>query len=260
MPNNQWFYARNNQQIGPVELTALRDLLARGAVSPGDLVWTEGMPEWKPAGTVPELSMPQAVAPPPPVVGQPGGYPGAPMAGYPASGYPQGGQGGFPQAGMPHGLNYQTPQYGIPYAGFWLRFVAYIIDAIILAIPTMIIAGILGASMFMSHAAYYSGGGSYQPVMTPMDGVIRLVELILGWLYYGLMESSNSQATLGKMALGIKVTNLQGGKMSFGQASGRYIGMIVSGLICCIGFMMAGWTSQKQALHDMMAGTLVVRK
>jgi len=83
---------------------------------------------------------------------------------------------------------------------------------------------------------------------------------IAGWLYYALMESSNYQATLGKMALSIKVTDMSGNKVSFGKATGRYFGKIVSTIIFYIGFIMAGFTQQKQALHDIMAGCLVVNK
>jgi uncharacterized RDD family membrane protein YckC len=74
------------------------------------------------------------------------------------------------------------------------------------------------------------------------------------------MESAPQQATLGKMALGLKVTDLQGEPISFARATGRYFGKIVSSLIFFVGFMMTGWTEKKQALHDIMAGTLVVKK
>jgi uncharacterized RDD family membrane protein YckC len=61
------------------------------------------------------------------------------------------------------------------------------------------------------------------------------------------------------MALGIRVTDLDGGRISFGRATGRYFGKILSGLILGIGFLMAAFTERKQALHDLLAGTLVVR-
>jgi len=80
------------------------------------------------------------------------------------------------------------------------------------------------------------------------------------WLYYALMESSGRQATLGKMALGIKVVDRQGGRISFARATGRYFAKILSGLILMIGYLMAGFTSRKQALHDMVAGCLVVNR
>ncbi len=74
------------------------------------------------------------------------------------------------------------------------------------------------------------------------------------------MESSANQATLGKMALSLKVTDAKGERLTFGRATGRHFGKIVSGVIFLIGFFMAGWTAKKQALHDMMASTLVVRE
>jgi uncharacterized RDD family membrane protein YckC len=85
--------------------------------------------------------------------------------------------------------------------------------------------------------------------------------IVIGqWLYYALMESSGRQATLGKLALGIVVTDLNGNKITFGRATGRYFGKILSGMIFAIGYIMAGFTERKQALHDIMAGCLVVLK
>lgn len=83
---------------------------------------------------------------------------------------------------------------------------------------------------------------------------------LLWWLYFALMESSSKQATLGKMLLGIIVTDLNNNRISFGKASGRYWGKLISIIILGIGFIMAGTTSKKQALHDKMAGTLVIIK
>ncbi len=74
------------------------------------------------------------------------------------------------------------------------------------------------------------------------------------------MESSGCQATLGKMAWGICVTDLDGKRISFGRATGRYFGKILSGLIIFFRYFMISFTRQKQALHDMMAGTLVGNK
>jgi len=85
--------------------------------------------------------------------------------------------------------------------------------------------------------------------------------IIVGqWLYYALMESSSRQGTLGKMALRIIVTDLDGKRISFGKASGRYFGKIISGIILYIGFIMIAFTEKKQGLHDMLASTLVVMK
>jgi uncharacterized RDD family membrane protein YckC len=85
--------------------------------------------------------------------------------------------------------------------------------------------------------------------------------LIAGqWLYFALMESSSKQASLGKMALGIIVTDIEGKRISFGKASGRYFGRILSAIIIYIGYLMIAFTEKKQGLHDMLANTLVVNK
>ncbi len=157
-----------------------------------------------------------------------------------------------------------TPTFS--YAGFWKRFLAYIIDSIVLSvastiliIPFFVIVG-LGA---MGSESDYSDGAGVAMLIAMMGGYLLIAILLImvaGWLYFALMESSTKGATLGKMALGIKVTDLAGNKISFGRATGRYFGKIVSGIILYIGYIMAGFTQQKQALHDIMAGCLVINK
>ena len=96
------------------------------------------------------------------------------------------------------------------------------------------------------------------------ENQVSLIENIVGlgvyWLYWAGMESSTKQATLGKMVHGIIVTDLEGNRILFGKASGRYFGKIISFLILGIGFVMAGFTEKKQALHDIMAGCIVINK
>ncbi len=87
------------------------------------------------------------------------------------------------------------------------------------------------------------------------------VAVLVGeWLYFAFLESSSWQATLGKKTLGLAVVNADGTQLTFGRASVRYVAKIVSGITLCIGYMMAGWTPQKRALHDMIAETLVVKR
>ena len=150
------------------------------------------------------------------------------------------------------------------YAGFWMRFLAYIIDAIVLGIVSFIILipflGIVGLTAATSAGDLENGGGGMIAAMIGTYFLTIVMMTAASWLYYALMESSAKQATLGKLALSIKVTDMAGNRISFGRATGRYFGKLVSGLILMIGYIMAGFTQQKQALHDIMAGTLVVRK
>jgi uncharacterized RDD family membrane protein YckC len=87
-----------------------------------------------------------------------------------------------------------------------------------------------------------------------------LVIVVLTWLYYALLESSPHQATIGKLAVGIKVTDENGNRVTLLRASGRHFAKIISAMILMIGFIMAGFTEKKQALHDMIANCLVIKK
>jgi uncharacterized RDD family membrane protein YckC len=133
--------------------------------------------------------------------------------------------------------------------GFWRRCAAYTIDYFITFVASYVVGIVAGFGLGATESA--SG-----VVAAPMVG--GLLGLVVGWLYFALQESSTAQATLGKRALGIKVTDANGRRIGFGRATGRFFGKILSGLVFAIGFMLAGWTERKQALHDFLAGTLVV--
>jgi uncharacterized RDD family membrane protein YckC len=155
-------------------------------------------------------------------------------------------------------------QPAVTYAGFWKRFVAYIIDDIVLSaagvLVVLIIGGIFGLGMLSTMGSEAEPNVAFFAAAASGIFMAILCIMVAGWLYYALMESSANQGTLGKMALGIKVTDLNGNRISFGKATGRYFGKIVSGMILSIGYIMAGFTEKKQALHDIMASCLVVMK
>ncbi len=150
----------------------------------------------------------------------------------------------------------------IGYAGFWLRFVAWLIDAIILSIvSTFITLPFFVASGFRDMMLNHPPQSPEELIaFMGMFSKLIILSLAIKWLYYAILESSPWQATVGKKALGLEVTDMAGHRISFGRASGRFFGKIISGLILWIGYIMAGFTAQKQALHDMMAGCLVIRK
>lgn len=238
--SDTWYYAVGSQQQGPVGVEVLKEMAQSGRLAGDTLVWREGMTQWSPAQGITEIadSFPAGAAPLP----QPlpyGGYPGA-------------------------NLNYYNPTGAtVVYAGFWLRFVAYIIDYIVCAVPNYIINQIIGAVMSRRPAAITPGTAPNWSQLSVLFSIAiggAAVSIVIGWLYYVLMETSAKQATLGKMALGLVVTDLNGNRLTFGRATGRYFGKILSSLTIYVGFMLAGWTERKQALHDLMAGTLVIRK
>jgi uncharacterized RDD family membrane protein YckC len=159
------------------------------------------------------------------------------------------------------------------YAGFWLRFVAAIIDGLVLGVPIGILVFMSIASMIptIMHSAQQNPQDPQVAMalvasILPRIFFLLLVALAGGWLYWGLMESSSWQATLGKKALGLYVTDLSGNRPTFGRASGRYFAgrgisyvPSIGGLYYLVDCIVAGFTERKQALHDMIAGCLVLR-
>jgi uncharacterized RDD family membrane protein YckC len=147
-----------------------------------------------------------------------------------------------------------VPAYG--YGGFWRRFVAVIIDTLIIGAVLWVLGQFLPVFENASLHATGDFGLNADAQLTSLGTIIAIVG---AWLYSALLESSARGATVGKIALGLRVTNLAGGRISFGQATGRYFAKFLSGLIIAIGYIMAAFTARKQALHDMLAGTLVVK-
>jgi uncharacterized RDD family membrane protein YckC len=159
----------------------------------------------------------------------------------------------------------------VVYAGFWLRFVAYVIDTIIIEVTFMFAAFVpvflfIGIGQLVGinlSQPFPSGPANAKPAVIIFILLMELViwggMITLFWLYFAKLESGPSQATYGKRIMGIHVTDLSGQRISFGRASGRFFGKIVSALPMDIGFIMAAFTDRKQALHDMIAGTLVLK-
>jgi uncharacterized RDD family membrane protein YckC len=135
------------------------------------------------------------------------------------------------------------------YGGFWIRFAAYFVDFGILLIPMLLISFLVR---------------SVTPVSDQMDQAatnfeITILSWLVCWVYMAAFLSSPWQATVGKKCCGLKVVDYNGGRISFGRASGRYFAAFFSWVLLCIGFIMIAWTSRRQGLHDMMASTLVVK-
>jgi uncharacterized RDD family membrane protein YckC len=155
----------------------------------------------------------------------------------------------------------------VTYAGFWLRFVAYVLDSLIIGfavmvlfVPFFFLMG--GASLLETLPRGRVERVDPAQFMAFLTLALTLVALssVVKWLYFAYLESGEKQATWGKQALGIYVTDLAGQRITFGRATGRFFGKIVTGLIPLgIGFIMAGFTERRQALHDMIASTLVLR-
>jgi uncharacterized RDD family membrane protein YckC len=152
------------------------------------------------------------------------------------------------------------------YAGFWLRFLAYIIDNIVLGVIFGVVAllaiAAIGVDYFRAMIqGLQDGNGEFPVALVSAILIAALLSAVVSWIYHAWMESSQYQGTLGKMALGLIVTDLNDQPVTFGRATGRFFAKIITGLIPLgIGYIMAGFTEKKQALHDMIASCLVLRK
>ncbi len=142
----------------------------------------------------------------------------------------------------------------IEYAGFWKRFAACLIDGLITGILGFVVGFVLGIALVVFAV-------SPEALLDPAVQLgFNIFGFVIGVSYFVLMECSKFQGTIGKMALGIKVTDLEGNQIGFAKAFGRYFGKIISAIIVGIGFLMVAFTERKQGLHDSMSGCLVVNK
>ena len=119
------------------------------------------------------------------------------------------------------------------YAGFWQRFLAGIIDSIILIVIEVIL------------------------ILIPIIGWI--LSLFVAWLYFAIQHSSTKQATFGMRALDIKITNENHGKIGFWRATGNFYLTVISALVVFIGFLMIAFTSRKQGFHNLISRTLCIK-
>jgi len=158
----------------------------------------------------------------------------------------------------------------IAYAGFFYRFGAFLVDSILFGVFFWIVSQVIGLFMgtritrIMQLSGFNPGSPGIPPELigslVDLFFVTLVVNLVLSWLYFASFESSSMQATPGKRLLGMKVTDLDGDPISFGMATGRFLGKIISTLILLIGYLMAAFTAKRQALHDLIAGTVVIMR
>ena len=174
---------------------------------------------------------------------------------------------------QPTGPAHVTPDWQpapvVAYAGFWLRLVARVLDFFIIVMPLGIVGSILALSTGIGTFLKNLSGQTPDEAVGQAVGVAVAIAMGIGvvlywlveWLYFAGFESSSWQATPGKRVLNLVVTDLSGTRISFARATGRYFGKWVTGLIpVFIGYILAGITERKQALHDMIASTLVLRR
>jgi uncharacterized RDD family membrane protein YckC len=278
----QWYYSDyERNRLGPVAARDLADLHEAGQLQPDTLVWHEGLPQWKPWRELMDHALNQAAGRSSPAVEA---VPLSAGVNPYAMAEPQ-----IPAAAAvtaapslssgvnPYALAEPQSPYAPPratlredgdymaggevvYAGFWKRYAALFIDSFVVGIAyyiVLIVAAVVGFG-----AAGLSGAGSDAMgagLIAMLFGVYALYPVVSGIYYIGF-ESSSLQATLGKMAVGIKVTDNDGQRLGRGNALGRWASHLLCYFTLYIGYIIAGFTDRKRGLHDMAAGTLVVDK
>ena len=145
------------------------------------------------------------------------------------------------------------------YAGFWKRFAAAWIDYLVTHVVSTIFA-ILYVFLYLLPIAESSGTQALIDTTTDAQILWVVMGQVITWIYYAIFEASNKQGTLGKLAVGIKVTDLHGNRIGLGRASGRYFDKFISATIIFVGYIMVTFTKRKQGLHDMLAGCLVINR
>jgi uncharacterized RDD family membrane protein YckC len=152
----------------------------------------------------------------------------------------------------------------VVYAGFWVRFLAIVIDALIVGVVTgplililEAIAGLSGGFSFNSEHPQINPGQI--AILAGMIALIAALSIGIKALYEALLTASSKQATVGKMVFRLKVTDLEGKRISLPRAFGRHFAKYISSFTLAIGYLIQPFTQRRQALHDMIASTLVVR-
>lgn len=225
----QWHYTLSSQTYGPFDEALLLQWIRTGALPSSVLVWREGMDGWKTALEA---------------------FPGA----------------GLPIPPPPSAFATARP---VPFGGFWLRFAGWILDHLLVTFAIGIIVGVFGIptgvpDTFDLHPT--NPGLWMDQINAQIDtaALLRynLIVYFLTWIYHAALVASPLQATVGKLAVGLKVVGPDGGRVSFLRATGRYFAReFCSGCLTMgFGYFLVPFDDRRRALHDRMAGTLVVAR
>ncbi|MFT4197952.1 MAG: RDD family protein [Pseudoxanthomonas sp.] len=255
----EWYYAdHGRQRQGPVPATRLAELFAAGRLDLESLVWRQGLAQWQRLGDFGDeldlLQAPATAVTDASASGRTVFTAGEPAALAPRSEHADASP-STPAAAL--SAHEDVVRGGeVVYAGFWKRVAAYFIDALVVGVAGAIVGGLAGG--IIGGLAAAAGNGVGTATFAIIQVVSQLMNVVIGVSYYGWMHSSATQATLGKMAVGIKVVRGDGERITFLRGLGRYFALFLSALPLGIGFAMAGFTQRKQALHDLVCDTLVV--
>jgi uncharacterized RDD family membrane protein YckC len=254
-----WFYADGGRQVGPVDEASFQGLVTTGIVRDETLVWHAGMANWQPYQTVrpaavlaPELNAPAGETRFCSECGRP--YAPDDLVAFGNSlvcasckpVYTQKLREGIRPAGAVH------------YGGFWIRYLAIIVDSLIFCIVIVIVFAI-GLVFFPVNFANVGRSPTDLYRLLALEGLVWFSLLLFGAAYETFMIG-RYEATLGKMVCGLRVVRSDGGKVSYGRSLGRYFAKHLSSFALGIGYIMAGLDDEKRALHDRICDTRVIKK
>ena len=261
-----WYYANAGQQNGPVTQSDFERLAREGVILPTTLVWHEGLANWQPYAST--NVAPAAKAP----TENQGPAPEQILCDECRQFVPAGDTmqiGGaticaackpcFVQKLREGALPPMTE--GPRYAGFWIRVAAKIIDSLIIGLPIGLLMLVAIFGFGFKGLVAPAGPPTLQSMLPTIGlqlGFQALIMILNG--FYTVWFVYKYSATPGKMVCGLRVLNADGSKLSLGKNIGRYGAEIVSGLACDLGYVIAGFDSQKRALHDHMCNTRVIYK
>jgi uncharacterized RDD family membrane protein YckC len=258
----EWYVGSNGQQSGPFTLQQLRQMAASGQLSKTDLIWKDGLANWVPCSSAKGL-FPAAADFSPASSPRPAPRPTAPP---PRGSVPS--EGGLVVSDVTGGgdalLTGQTTPNpstigGTPFqlAEFLPRVGAALLDGLFVGligcIPNVIVFGIL----FAANANNPENADAVGALANICSGIIGLV---VGAIYYVTLDSSAKQGTWGKQIVGLKVADLEGRRLSVGRAIGRYFAHYLTYCTCSIGFLLPLFTKNRQTLHDLISGCIVINK
>jgi uncharacterized RDD family membrane protein YckC len=245
----EWFYVENGNKVGPVSETDFEGLVRDGKITDDTLVWREGMQNWLPHGQAASAAVAAGAAPP-------AAQERCAECGntFSTNDMIHHGESWICAACKPTFLQRLKEGASLPgtfdYGGFWIRAGAKLIDWIVLW-PISFVFSLVGTGL-----AAVSGT---DVAMMAAQVVVMFLNMAIPVLYTTWMLGKWG-ATLGKMACGLKVVMPDGGKVSYGRACGRYFAEILSGMILCIGYIMAAGDDERRTLHDRICDTRVIRK
>ncbi len=254
-----WYYADAGRQVGPVEESALDDLVRAGVVRDDTLVWRDGMANWQPHGAVRGVRPPPAMPAPATPIDSASGFCSECGRPFPVSQLVMIGNAGVCAQCKPvYMQRVREGGQGIVarrYAGFWIRVVAAIIDAVILSVVGLIVN--IPLQLVLGVGALRPGSVPNPSIFLGVFGIVVLVNFAINCAYSTFLLSTRG-GTLGMLLLGLRVIKADGSQLTAGQAIGRFFAYIINSFTLFIGFIIIAFDDQKRALHDRICDTRVI--